>query len=354
MEIGVGIIGCGSITRTRHAPEYYANPNCKLIGFFDPVLSRAEELAQKYNAKVYHSYEDMVSDNCIDAISVCSSNETHASITVAALKAGKHVLCEKPMATNLDEARGMIDAALENKRHLMIDHSQRLIPAHIKAKEILDSGEMGRIITFRTCFKHAGPEFWSVDKSKNTWFFNKKAASFGALGDLGIHKSDLIMWLTGQEVSDVFALVDTIDKRDDAGKPIGVEDNAVCIFKMSGGIEGTMEVSWCCYGNEDNSTIIYCDRGVMKIFADAAFDIVLEMKDGSSVQYKLGGISTNTRQLNSGVIDAFIDGLIHDKAPLIPGEEGYKALSVVSACVESSKSERWAKVKKYEKMQRRG
>ena len=95
--VRVGIIGCGKIAQVRHIPEYLDNPNAKLTGLYDLNLQRAKNLAEKYGCKSYESIEEMLADPEIDAVSVCVANHVHAEITIAALKAGKHVLCEKPM-----------------------------------------------------------------------------------------------------------------------------------------------------------------------------------------------------------------------------------------------------------------
>src|SRR5580700_5974530 len=109
--IKVALIGCGSITKCRHAPEYAKNPQVEIVAFADRHVERAEALAKTYDAKAYDKWEDVLALKDVDAVSVCTNNVSHAPITIAALKAGKHVLCEKPMATSDVEARAMIAAA---------------------------------------------------------------------------------------------------------------------------------------------------------------------------------------------------------------------------------------------------
>ena len=99
--IRVGIIGGGAISQRRHLPEYAANPNAEIVGLYDALPSRAQELATLYGCKAYESPEALIADETIDAISICSPNVTHADYTIKALKAGKHALCEKPMAVSL-------------------------------------------------------------------------------------------------------------------------------------------------------------------------------------------------------------------------------------------------------------
>ena len=111
MTIRVGIFGCGKIAQVRHIPEYVANPYAEIRGFYDLNTKRAQELAEKYGGKAYDSYEALLADPDIDAVSVCAANHVHAEISIAALKAGKHVLCEKPMAISLEECEAMVQAA---------------------------------------------------------------------------------------------------------------------------------------------------------------------------------------------------------------------------------------------------
>ena len=334
--IKVGIIGCGAITQRRHAPEYAENPDVQIAGFFDVVRERAESLVHRYGGRIYDSYQSMLADREIDAVSMCVANRYHAPIALEALNAGKHVLCEKPMATSLEDAERMIRAAEENQRFLMIGHNQRLVPAHIRAKELIKRGEIGRVLSFHTTFGHSGPESWSVEKGAHTWFFKKKDAFMGVMGDLGIHKADLIRWLIDDEIAEVQALVATLDKRDEKGNFIDVDDNAICILKSRKGIIGTLTASWTYYGEENNSTVLYGTDGYMKICDHPDYPIMIVKKNKERVYYKVGGIQTNDNQTKSGVIDMFIRSIKNNTPPEISGWEGLQALKIVFACLESA------------------
>jgi len=340
MKFSVGIIGCGKIAQVRHIPEYAANEKAKLYGYFSPTRSRAEEMAAKYGGKIYESAEVLIADPAIDVISVCSVNSTHAAYTIAALKAGKHVLCEKPMATTLEDCEAMVRAAEENHRFLMLDMDQRMAPAHIKAKELIDSGAIGRIISFRTSYGHEGPETWAIAPGKDTWFFDKDRAVMGVMGDLGIHKTDLIQFLTGQKVVRVTARLTTLDKTGPDGRPIGVDDNAFCIYEMSGGIVGTMTASWTFYGPEDNSTVLYGSRGIMRIYDDPAHPLVIQHTDGTAECFNCGAIQTNDNMTASGIIDLWLDCLDKGIDNPISGHDALAATRAVLAAIESSETGR--------------
>ena len=336
--IRVGVIGCGKIAQVRHIPEYEANPDAKIVALYDVNVQRARELAEAHGCRAYETLEELLADPDIDAVSVCTSNATHAQSTIDALKSGKHVLCEKPMAITIEECEEMVEAARAAGKKLMIDQNQRFARAHVRAKELLDSGRIGKVLTFRTAFGHGGPETWSVDPGTGSWFFDPKRAAMGAMADLGVHKTDLVQWLIGQTVVSATAKIATLDKRDPEGNLVGVDDNALCIYQMDGGAMGTMTASWTYYGPEDNSTVIYGTEGVMRIYDDPAHSIVINLKSGETEYYDVEAIQTNDNQTASGIIDAFIECLEGDAEPAISGESVLSAMRAVFACIESSKT----------------
>lgn len=339
-----GLFGAGSIAIYRHAPEISSHPCAKIVAIYDPIKSRAEWLAGQYGGEVVASEKALLSRKDIDAVVVATPNAHHARLTVAALKAGKHVLCEKPMATSLADAKKMIAAAKKAGKKLMIGHNQRLMPPHVKAKQLIQQGVIGDVLTFRTSFGHGGPEMWSQDKGPHTWFFKKEEAFVGTMGDLGVHKADLIRWLLGSEVVEVGAFVDTLAKRNDKGKIISVDDNAVCILRLASGAMGQLTASWTYSAAEDNITIIYGTKGQMVLGANPSFPVEVMLSNGEAAQYKVGAVSTNEAQLPSGIPDAFIDAILDDAEPEIGGTEGLKALAIVLACLKSAETKQIVKV----------
>lgn len=342
--IGIGVAGCGAIARLRHIPEYMENTAAKLVGVFDAVPARSRELAEQYKVRAYETFEEMLADPEIEAVSICTANRFHAEMTIAALKAGKHVLCEKPMATSVEDAEAMIQTARDNGRILMVGHNQRLNPMHIRAKQLLRSGVIGRPLTFRTEFMHKGPETWSVDRSRSTWFFDRKSALLGAMCDLGIHKIDLLRWLLDDDFAEVCAMLETCDKRDAQGNLIPLDDNGMCVLKTRRGIVGTLCASWTCYAGEENATVIYCTEGVMRINDDPRYGIVLRRMDGDKICVETGEMQTNDHQTKSGVIDMFVDCAANGREPELSGEEGLAALKVVLACARASEEKRTVSV----------
>lgn len=334
----IGIIGCGKIAQVRHIPEYAANPQAVLAGFYDRTPSRAQALARQWGGRAYPTWEALLADPSLDGVSICSANLVHAQQAVAALRAGKHVLCEKPMATTPEDCRAMVAAARESGKFLMIAQNQRLTPAHQKARALIREGALGEILSFRTTFGHGGPEAWSIHPGNDTWFFDRSQAAMGVMADLGVHKTDLIQYLTGQRVVETTARTATLDKRGSDGQFIGVEDNAICIYRLSGGALGTLTASWTYYGAEDNSTVLYGTKGILHIYDDPSCPLKLISKAGEVTLYPSQPIQTNQGQTNSGVINSFLDCLAHNHPPEISGESVLPAMQAVFASLESART----------------
>ena len=340
MKLKIGIIGCGMITKERHAPEYYANENCKVVGFFDKDIQRAQAMAEKYGGVVCDSVDELLSMD-LDAVSVCVANVMHAEIAIKALNAGKHVLCEKPMAVTLEQCEAMVEAAEKNQKILMIGHNQRFAAAHQEARRLIQDGAIGKVLSFETKFGHGGPEFWT--KTPDTWFFHKSQAAFGVMADLGIHKTDLMHYLLGEPIVKVQAIMNTLDKRYPDGTLIDVDDNSFCFYQTESGVTGIMHVSWTFYGNEKNSTVIYGTKGVLRCYDDETNALIWERKDGGIVRFDLGYISKNSDATlgvhqNTGVIDEFVDSILNQREPLTSARESLKAMRVIFAALESART----------------
>ncbi|MBP1949412.1 Gfo/Idh/MocA family protein [Virgibacillus litoralis] len=344
MNIKAGIIGCGSIAKFRHAPEYKANPYVSEIVFYDRNPERSAELAELFDGSVAATVDELLADPSVQVISDSSSNENHHVFSTKALLSGKHVLCEKPISLTIDHANEVVEAQRKSGKKLMVDHNQRFTRAHQKAKEILNNGELGKVLTFRTTFGHQGPEHWGVNKTNSTWFFKKDRSGFGVAGDLGIHKLDLIHYLLDDEIEQVSAFQGALDKVDENGKPIEVCDNIVSSLKTKQGRLGTAAFSWTYYGEEDNSTIIYCEKGMLKIYHNPEYQIEVITKDGEQINYQLETIQTNDNQTNTGVIDAFIDCVRLDEEPLVTGQDALSSLKVVLGILEAAEKNSVVKI----------
>ena len=161
--IRVAVIGCGKIAQVRHLPEYATNPTHS----WWPTMTRTAGGRTRWPPNTAErstdSYFDLLKDPEIDAVSVCVENRSHAEMTTAALYAGKHVLCEKPMAVTLAECESMVAAAEFNNRHLMIGHNMRFDPVQSPGQGAAGAGVIGDVITFRTGSAPPGRRAWSME-----------------------------------------------------------------------------------------------------------------------------------------------------------------------------------------------
>lgn len=194
-KLKVAIIGCGQIARTQHLPAYVKSGMVEIKYLVDGIIERADELATEFGIPYTTTdFNEVLSDPEIDAISVCTPNASHAPISIAALKAGKHVLCEKPAAMTYAEALEMKQAADENQKILNIGVVNRFNTAVNKIKELIETGELGDLYHIYCSFRShrsipglGGP------------FTMKEKSGGGVLIDWGVHFLDLIFYILGEE-----------------------------------------------------------------------------------------------------------------------------------------------------------
>ncbi len=190
--IKVGIIGCGGIANGKHMPSLKKVKDCEMVAFCDIVPERAEKAAKTYgtpDAKVYTDYKELLKDKTIDVVHVCTPNRSHSFITVDALEAGKHVMCEKPMAINSAEAEKMLAAAKRSGKKLTIGYQSRFRDDAIYMKQEAENGTFGDIYFARaTAIRRRAVPTWGV-------FLNEYEQGGGPLIDIGTHALDLTLYM---------------------------------------------------------------------------------------------------------------------------------------------------------------
>lgn len=188
-KIKVAVIGCGSIGRTAHIPSYLACPDAEIKYFCDIIPERADEQAQKHGGIAVYDYKQILNDPELDAVSVCTPNDVHPTISIDFLRAGKCVLCEKPAARTLDEVHLMQEAARETGKILNIGVVNRFNAAVNKIKELISEGVLGEVYHVYASFRasRAIPGLGGM-------FTTKAISGGGVLIDWGVHYLDLIMY----------------------------------------------------------------------------------------------------------------------------------------------------------------
>lgn len=230
-----GVIGAGAIAQACHLPGYAKHSLVELAGFADPEPARHKEMGKLYGGlKGYAHYKDLLANEKLDVVSICTPNKYHAEAALAAFEAKCHVLCEKPVATTLKEADRMIEAAKRARRKFMVGFTHRLFSGPQQCKALLEEKTLGKPFMIRVRFAHGGPfPGWA----KSDWFYNPELAAGGAMLDMGIHAIDLCLWLFGP-VAAVTAKAGALIKK------IEVDDNALLILEFKNGRWGYIEVGW--------------------------------------------------------------------------------------------------------------
>ena len=324
----VGVIGAGAIAQACHIPGYMKHKHAEMVAFADPATARHGEISEAFGGIApYADYRDMLKNEDLDIVSVCTPNKFHAENVIASLNAGCHVLCEKPIAVSLKEADRMIDTAKAKRKKLMIGFTHRLMTGPQKCKELLQQKAIGKPFMMRVRFAHGGPyPGWA----KNSWFYNKDLAKGGALLDMGIHAIDLCLWMMGP-ITSVTGKAATLIKK------IEVDDNAVLLVEFKNGAMGYIEVGWTSQPGFSGFEI-YGTEGTLI----CNYFRTLEMCSGKASAGK--DTSTQWKTLDKTPteggwpveIDAWMDVVMGKERLTMSGQAGRAALEVALAAYKSS------------------
>ncbi len=238
-KVRIGIIGCGAIAKHTHMHGYSKlNEKAEVVALADPLQSNLRALGALHSVDTqnqYSTYQELLRRDDIDAVSICTPNYLHAPQTIDALRAGKHVLCEKPMATNIEAAKAMVQAAEKTDRLLMVGFTHRYMQHNQTAQQLIKQGAIGKPFMMRVRFAHDGPyNSWAATTD---WFFRPEQAGGGALLDMGIHALDICRFMLG-DIAQVFGHVGTFVK------DIPVEDSAIVSLAFENDAAGYIEVGW--------------------------------------------------------------------------------------------------------------
>jgi predicted dehydrogenase len=317
-KIKIGLIACGKIARCHHVPEMLKLANkAEITALYDVKKSAAKSLKKELSldSKIYDSIDALLQSD-VDAVIISTPNNSHCQFTMQAIKAGKHVLVEKPMAVNLKDADKMIAAAKAAKLHLQVNQSLRYIPTYIKIKELVDSGIIGEPMHIR-CIRASAS---SPDKGWSPgakWFITKEYAG-GVVRDIAVHMADMMGWYFG-DIASIYAITKIL------GKDCEVTDNVSAVMEFANGATGVLELSW--------STIpgaafleIYGRKGAIRL----GFD-------GGDIEVCTDGKKFKKRKARKARTSQawFLDGIKGKPGIPCPEEIGRKALAYCEAILES-------------------
>lgn len=250
----VGILGAGFIGNV-HADAFLQVPGTKIAAVCDLDESRGKSFVQKYKTPVYYkNFQDMLKAD-IDIVTIGVPNYLHYQYVLEAAKAGKHIICEKPLALSLEQADEMIEAC--QKAGVILGYAEELcfIPKFMRMKQICDEGGIGKVYMVKQCEKHGGPY--------SPWFWQEDKAGGGIMMDMGCHSIEFCRWFLGKpQVKSVYAHMATYLHKEITKQ----EDHVIVILEFEGGAIAVCESSWALKGGMDSIAEAYGTEGV--IYAD--------------------------------------------------------------------------------------
>jgi len=337
--VGWGVVGCGVIGPL-HAASAAKGPYTRLVACCDIIPERAENLANKYGAKAYTSLDRMLADPEVEAVSICTPSGMHPEMAIRALRAGKHVLSEKPMAIHLEDADAMIAASEETGNKLAVIFQRRAMPLFRTIKKAMDEGVLGKLVLGDAYLKYyRSPEYYRSAGWRGTWQWD----GGGALMNQGIHGIDMLQWLMGP-VETVFAHTAPLVRE------IEVEDTAVAVLKFRSGAFGVIEGTTSVYPGMDHRIELHGEVGTIRIDGERVVEWKVQGPDGKPVSREVGEMAgggsgaSDPRAISADGHWIEVQDLalaIRDgRQPLLPGTEGRHALEIILGIYESSRTGR--------------
>lgn len=336
-KIGVGVIGVG-VFGDIHAKIYSENRLTKLVAVADVNEDRAKHIARKYGAKPFFSAEELLKDPNIKAVSIVVPDAYHKGPCIGAAESKKHILLEKPLATTVDDAVEIVEAARKNKVKLMVDFMVRWNPAFSMAKESVDSGEIGQVqyinIKLSNSFYVPTEMLSWADKSSVLWF-------------LGSHTLDQLLWLVDSEISRVFCVSKSNVL---VQRGVNTPDYFKSIIEFKNGVIADMENSWILPNT--NPTLLEFKAEIVgsegKIDVDAAQHGALKKANKGKYYYPdvLGTPVIDGRMYGFAYagINHFIECVVDDKEPNISPESSLEVTRILTKLEESAKKKQFIEV----------
>jgi len=356
-KLKIGIIGCGGIAKQKHFDSLKAMSDlCEMVAFCDIVIERAEEGAKKYgtpDAKVYSDYTELLKDKSIDVVHVLTPNVSHSPITVAAFEAGKHVMCEKPMAHNTEAARAMMDAWKKSGKKFTVAYQNRFRPDAQSLQKACEAGELGEIYYGKAhAVRRRAVPTWGV-------FPDKSLQGGGPLIDIGTHALDLTLWMMNNyKPKSVTGTVFHKMAHAFEGNLFGpwdpntfeVEDSAMGMIKMEDGSTIYLEASWALNvleSKEASTTLCGTKAGAEirsgmsypqneLVFNRSHFGLLTEehsTKSGSIAYFSGGSDAPGVKEAKQ-----WLEAIINNTEPLVRPEQAFVVTQILDAVYKSAET----------------
>lgn len=332
-RLNFAIIGCGVIAPC-HVSALRNMEGANLYAVCDIIPEKADKFAEDNGVdKVYYDYREMLDNPEIDVVCVCVPSGLHGQVSIDAAKKGKHIVCEKPIEIKSEKIEEMIKAVRENNVKMQCIFQRRTMSAAIAAKKAIAEGKMGKVVLADAYLKYyRSQEYYNSAGWRGTWELD----GGGALMNQGVHGIDLLMWMVGEDVEKVFARAGALSR------DIEVEDTAVALLQFSGGGYGVIEGATTVYPGLDTKFEIHGETGTI-IFTDSGiekWEFIGQDVPRPAESEKLGGSSDPSKIASVGhyiLIKDMVDAINENREPMIPPEEGRKAVNLILSIYKSSR-----------------
>jgi len=335
----VGLVGAGGISRW-HVQAFVHNERVEEVHVADPSREARERLMDEFGiiTKAVGKYEELLVDDSIEIIDCCAPHNLHHPIAMAAFKAKKHVITEKPIAMTLKQADEMIAAAKRAKRRLFVSLNQRMMPAHRKAKELIDAGEIGK--PFLGIVNVLGNEFARMNDPES-WKGDWQKAGGGALIDTGYHAVYMLQHFLGPATT-----VTAMSRRLRVEPKHKADDTSVVAMEMKGGAMGTVCVTYCATGDQwTEARQIVGPEGSIFITDDPEDEVPLVVVvDGDAAPVKVHNPPRAQQYGIRQAVNHFIWCIAEQQPSMITNAEARAALATVLAAYRSEKEGRRVEV----------
>lgn len=320
--LGWGVLGCGDITDKRGAPAINAQEDSRLVSFHSRSEALAGDFARRHGAERWTTRrEELLADPEVTAVYVATEHHRHCEDVIAAAEAGKHVLCEKPMANSVADCRRMIEACRANGVALQIAYYRRYYPKLIRMKELLDAGAIGQPVNAQI---HFGSRVAEAQITPRNWRLNAEIAGGGALVDTGSHRLDLLCWFLG-EPERVGAFAETQEL------PITAPDLESLLIRMVNGVHATTSHSY--RSPSEDRFDIFGTHGLLSATSVDGPTLRL-VAEGREESWDL----PRHANVHFPLFDDFARRVDAGEPPRYPGEDGLQASRIIEAAYESARS----------------
>ena len=346
--IGFGIIGGGMISRF-HAEAIKAIPNAKLIGIYGRNEVKTKAIATEYQCNYHSSIEGLLSDSSITAVSIATPSGAHLSGCLAAARAGKHVICEKPLEINTDRINQIVKVCEDENVILSGIFNRRFNSAVVSLKKAIDQGRFGKIALCSAYIKwYRDQAYYDGGAWRGTWELD----GGGALMNQSIHTIDLLQYLAGP-IAKLTGSVGCITHEN-----IEVEDNAVALLQFKNGAKGVIEASTSCWSENGHPAEIHICGSEGSVFLKddkfSVWEFENELQEDQIIKSTLmdkgdAGLGAN----NPGAINVdghiqnlkdFIHAIKNKSKPTISGREAAKSVQIINAIYQSDETEKWVEL----------